>query len=163
HIVFAIIRGIVNTHGVGFDGDTAFPLNIHGVQQLRLHVAILDRAGLLDEPVRKGGFTMVNMRHDREISNMFKVGHFWVMRRNSATVNGQRTYRDASFTELADIGEFQPQKRGIERAQSWVAVILSLPKQARIPMADQSSRIWLGLPPEIAAKITLTAMRRAGD
>ncbi|MFT5344028.1 MAG: hypothetical protein ACI9BH_003253 [Paracoccaceae bacterium] len=94
---------------------------------------------------------------------MFKVGHFWVMRRNSATVNGQRTYRDASFTELADIGEFQPQKRGIERAQSWVAVILSLPKQARIPMADQSSRIWLGLPPEIAAKITLTAMRRAGD
>ena len=67
HIGLAILRGIIDPHGVGLDGDAALTLDIHGVEQLLLHVAVLHGAGLLDEPVSEGGFSVVDMRHDGEM------------------------------------------------------------------------------------------------
>ena len=75
HVLLAIVGRIVDADRVGLDGDTAFPLDIHAVEQLFLHVAILDRSGLLDEPVSKGGFAMVDMRDDGEIADMSEVCH----------------------------------------------------------------------------------------
>ena len=75
HVLLAIVGGIVDADRVGLDGDSAFPLDIHAVEQLFLHVAILDRSGLLNEPVSKGGFAMVDMRDDGEIADMSEVCH----------------------------------------------------------------------------------------
>ena len=45
------------------------------IKHLLLHIAILHRARLLNEAVSKGGFTVVNMRHDREITDFVQLCH----------------------------------------------------------------------------------------
>jgi len=42
---------------------------------LRLHIAILHGASRLDQPISKGGFTVVDMGHDGKISDMGKLCH----------------------------------------------------------------------------------------
>jgi hypothetical protein len=37
---------------------------------LRFHIAQLHRAAPLDEPIRQGGFAMINMSDDGEITNV---------------------------------------------------------------------------------------------
>ena len=74
-IGLAISRRVFDAHGVGLDGDAAFALDIHAVQQLFLHVAVGNRAGGLDQPVGKRGFTVVDMGHDGEIADVIKVSH----------------------------------------------------------------------------------------
>ena len=71
--MFAIIDGIVDEDRVGHDGDAPLALDIHAVEQLFLHGATLDRSGLLNEPVSKGGFAMVDARDDGEIVDMSEV------------------------------------------------------------------------------------------
>jgi hypothetical protein len=44
----------------------------------------------LDQAVSQRGFTVVDMRHDREIADMFQVGHGPDMRWNQALVNMAR-------------------------------------------------------------------------
>ena len=74
-IGFAILRRIFDPHRVGLDRDAAFAFDIHAVQHLRLHIARSHRSGHLNEPVGKGGFSVVNMGHDREIADEIKLGH----------------------------------------------------------------------------------------
>jgi hypothetical protein len=49
---------------VGLDGDPAFSLQIHRIENLVFELARGDRAGLFEEPVRQGGFTMIDVRDD---------------------------------------------------------------------------------------------------
>ena len=44
-IELPVLRAIIQAHGVGFDGDAALALQIHGVQHLRHHFALRKRAG----------------------------------------------------------------------------------------------------------------------
>ena len=41
-IGFAVLCGIIEGHGMGFDCDSPFPLEIHRIQQLRLHISLRD-------------------------------------------------------------------------------------------------------------------------
>ena len=82
HICLAVLRHIINAHSVGLNSDAALALDIHAIQHLRLHVPFGDGVCLLDQTVSKGGFTVVNMGHDREIADVFQVGHW-----------GQNAYR----------------------------------------------------------------------
>ena len=50
------------------DGDAAFALQIHRIQQLRLHIARGDGAGAVQQPVRERRLAVVNMGNDAEIS-----------------------------------------------------------------------------------------------
>ena len=74
-IGLAVAGRIFDPDGVGLDGDAALTLDIHAVKHLRLHVAVGDRAGRLDQPVGKGGFTVVNVGHDGEVADEIKLGH----------------------------------------------------------------------------------------
>ena len=65
----AILRGIDHADGMGFDGDAALALQVHRVQHLLLHFAHGERAGQLQQTVSQGGFAVVNVRDDREISD----------------------------------------------------------------------------------------------
>ena len=69
NIVFAVLGGVIDPHGIGFDGDTALALDIHRIQQLLFHIPVLHGAGGLDQPVGQGGFSMVDVGYDREISD----------------------------------------------------------------------------------------------
>ena len=66
---------VFDADGVGLDGDAAFPLDIHGIEQLFLHIALGHGAGELDQPVSKRGFPVVDMGDDREIADAVEVGH----------------------------------------------------------------------------------------
>src|SRR5450759_3519793 len=52
------------------DGDAAFLLEVHGIEQLRLHVARGDGAGAMQQAVGKRRLPMINMGNDAEIANM---------------------------------------------------------------------------------------------
>jgi hypothetical protein len=57
---------------VGFDGNTAFTLQVHTVQQLFLKIAFCDSFGNFKHTVGKGGLAVVDMGNNAKISDMFK-------------------------------------------------------------------------------------------
>jgi len=72
-------------HGVQFDGDPAFSLEIHGVQQLLAHEALFHRAGGFDQPVGQGGFAMIYVGDDAEVTDS--------VLRHAENITGGRTVR----------------------------------------------------------------------
>ena len=72
HIGFAILGGIGQANRLRLDGDAAFALQLHIIQDLFLHFARGQRAGLLDQPVSKRGFPVIDMGDDREIADQRK-------------------------------------------------------------------------------------------
>jgi len=62
--------GAFDAHGVGFDGDAALAFDIHTIEHLRLHITCGHGVCLLDQTVGQRGFPVVDMRHDREITDM---------------------------------------------------------------------------------------------
>jgi hypothetical protein len=57
--------------GIAFDGNAAFPFNIHIVQNLILKISFITDAGKLNQAVGKCGFTVVNMSDDTKVSDVF--------------------------------------------------------------------------------------------
>ena len=74
-IMLTIFTLIVKGDTLCFDGDATFALDVHGVEQLFLHVAFGDRSGQLDQTVGKGGLAVVDMGHDREVTDVRKLCH----------------------------------------------------------------------------------------
>ena len=72
-IRLAIVGVIGDTNGIGLDRDAAFALNIHGIEQLRLHVALVDGMGELEDAVTNRGLAMVDVRNDREVADVGNV------------------------------------------------------------------------------------------
>ena len=73
-LVSLSVLGLVHhADGVGFDGDAALALQIHGIQHLGLHLARRQRPGQLQQAVGQRGFPMVDVRDDREITNASAV------------------------------------------------------------------------------------------
>ena len=65
----AIGRGVFHAGGLELDGDAAFALQLHVVEKLRLHVASSNGAGVLQEPIGQGGFPVVDVGNDAEITD----------------------------------------------------------------------------------------------
>ena len=65
-----VVGVIHDAHGVGLDGDAALPLDVHRVEQLRRHVALLDGPGEFENAVGDGGLPVVDMGHDREVPDV---------------------------------------------------------------------------------------------
>ena len=55
------------------DGDAALALEVHGVEDLRLHLARLERAGQLEEAVRQRRLAVIDVGDDREITDVARV------------------------------------------------------------------------------------------
>ncbi len=92
NIIFPIVRFIVNPNCVGLNRNPALAFDVHAVEHLLLHVTILHCARLLNEAVSKGGFPVVNMRHDREITDFAQVCHRRDMSGFCALVKALHTY-----------------------------------------------------------------------
>ena len=73
-ISLAILRLIIQPHGLRLNGDAAFALNIHIIQHLLRHFALAQTAGHLNQAVGQSRFAVVNMGNDGEITNMVFTG-----------------------------------------------------------------------------------------
>ena len=62
-----------HANGIGLDRDAALALDIHGVEQLRLHVALVDGMGELENAVTDRGLAMVDVRNNREVADVGNV------------------------------------------------------------------------------------------
>ena len=69
-VSFAVFGLVEHGDGVGLDGDAAFALQVHGVEQLLLHFAGGDGAGAMEEAVGERGLPVVNVGDDAEISDV---------------------------------------------------------------------------------------------
>ena len=63
-------RGVVQADRVRLDRDAALALEVHGVEDLRFHLARLQRAGELEEAICQRRLAMVDVRDDREIADI---------------------------------------------------------------------------------------------
>ena len=66
----AVLGGVVHGHGAGLDGDAALPLDVHVVQDLVFHGALVHALGQLQNTVRQGGFAVVDVCNDAEIADV---------------------------------------------------------------------------------------------
>ncbi len=64
----AVVRLVHHAHGVGLDGDAALALQVHVVQDLRLHLAACHRAGQLQQTVAQRRLSVVDVGDDGEVS-----------------------------------------------------------------------------------------------
>src|SRR5580658_5461325 len=63
----------MQANAFGFDGDAAFALQVHGVEHLRMHFALGERAGKFQQAVGQRGFAVVNVRDDAEIADVLGI------------------------------------------------------------------------------------------
>ena len=71
--MLAVLCLVHHADGMGLDRDAALALQIHRIQHLRLHLARGHGAGQLKQPVGQRGLAMVDMRDDREVSDVLGV------------------------------------------------------------------------------------------
>jgi hypothetical protein len=74
HVRLAVGAGPRQPDGLALDGDAAFALDVHPVQVLRAHVAVLDHAGELEHAVGQGGLAVVDVRDDAEVPDHRGIG-----------------------------------------------------------------------------------------
>ena len=67
---FAVLGSVVQGNGAGFDGDAALPLDVHVIEDLILHDALVHALGQLQDAVRQGGLAVVDVCNDAEISDV---------------------------------------------------------------------------------------------
>ena len=72
-VLLSVLSRVVQSHRVGFDGDAPLPLEVHRVQQLRLHFPVGDRPRCLQQPVGECCLPMVDMGNDAEVTDKFGI------------------------------------------------------------------------------------------
>ena len=68
-------RLVAHRHRVRLDRNPPFALQVHGVQELVLFFALLDRAGAFEEAVGEGALAVVDVGDDAEITGELGIGH----------------------------------------------------------------------------------------
>ncbi len=89
HIGLAVPGLVVQPDGLRLDGDAALALDVHGIEHLLLHLARLEPAGLLDQPVGERRLAMVDVGDDGEIADEVEGnGHKLTLRAPGAGLGG---------------------------------------------------------------------------
>ncbi len=72
-VVLSVARRIRHPHGVELDGDPALPLEVQSIEHLGLHLALLQHAGGLDEPVGEGRLAVIDVCDDAEVADVLEL------------------------------------------------------------------------------------------
>ena len=64
-------------HALCLDGDAALALQIHGIENLRLHLPSVETTALLDESIRQGRFAVIDVSNDRKVADILHQGLSW--------------------------------------------------------------------------------------
>ena len=70
NIGFPILGLVVELDRIELDGNPTLPLQVHTIQELGLHFPAGYRLRLLQNPISKGRFPMVNMGNNGEVPNL---------------------------------------------------------------------------------------------
>lgn len=73
HIRLPIGMGIKHPYRRGLDGDAPLPLDLHGIQELVLHIPQGHSVRQLHHPIRQGGFPVIDVGNDAKIPNIFLI------------------------------------------------------------------------------------------
>ena len=67
--------GMVVFHldSVALDGDTLFAFEVHIIEHLSLHFALIERVGIFEQAVSQRALTVVDMRDNTEIADIFHI------------------------------------------------------------------------------------------
>jgi hypothetical protein len=86
--VEGVIGGfVIHADGMRLDGNASFTFEIHAVEYLVLHLPAGEGVGLLKQAVGQGGFAVVDVRDDGEITNVFKIHIFGLCQENASVKN----------------------------------------------------------------------------
>ncbi len=66
-VALAIFGRVGHANGLQLDRDSALALEVHGVKHLVLHIALADRAGVLEQAVGQRRFAVVDVGDDAEV------------------------------------------------------------------------------------------------
>ncbi len=77
NVLFTVGVGVRNAHGLRFDRDAAFALQVHLVQILGFFLAIADHAGDFENTVGQSRLAMVDVGDDAEISYFIDFAHIF--------------------------------------------------------------------------------------
>ena len=72
-VELAITSLILHLNGVALDGDTLLALEIHIVEHLSLHLALVQSVSLFEESVSKGTLAVIDVCNDTEIANILHL------------------------------------------------------------------------------------------
>ena len=74
-IILAVPGPVLEPHRLRLDGDAALALDVHGIEHLGGHLARLQPAAALDQPIGQRRLAVIDVRHDGEVADMGEVGH----------------------------------------------------------------------------------------
>ncbi len=83
HVGLAVLRRVVEPHGLRLDGDAALALDVHRIEHLVVELALAHRAAAHQQAIGQRALAVVDMGDDREIADQRQVGHvtlFWTAR-----------------------------------------------------------------------------------
>ena len=72
-VLLTVAGRVFHLDSVAFDGDALFALEVHVVEHLRLHFALVQCVGFLQQPVGKRRLAVVDMGYDAEIADVFHI------------------------------------------------------------------------------------------
>ena len=68
-LIFLAVGGaVLQADALGLDGDAALALEVHGVEDLRVHLALAERAGKLEQAVGQRGLAVVDVRDNAKVA-----------------------------------------------------------------------------------------------
>ena len=73
-VILAVLGPVIEAHRLRLDRDAALALQLHRVEHLLAHLARLEPAAGLDQPVGQCRLAVVDMRDDREIADVAERG-----------------------------------------------------------------------------------------
>ena len=141
----AVVGGVAHAHGLALDGDAALALDVHGVEQLGLHVALGHRARKLQDAVRERGLAVIDVRDDREVADMGKlVGHnvFLI----GVGLTGRAGPRGPSpLSMCASREDSGPQDHFLRRAHGnlWYSTALCIQRYVHAVIPPPNLQTWL--------------------
>jgi hypothetical protein len=69
----AVACHVVQSHCVALDGDTAFALDVHRVENLVTEITLLDRTAVLDQSIGKGRLAVIDVSNDAKTPNVIQT------------------------------------------------------------------------------------------
>ena len=66
---------VIQSNTLGLNGNTALALDIHGIENLRIHLPLAQAPTVLDKTVSQGGLAMIDMRDDGKVADVSEITH----------------------------------------------------------------------------------------
>ena len=72
-IGLAVGMVVFHLDSVALDGDTLLAFEVHIIEHLSLHFALIERVSIFEQAVGQGTFAVVDMRDNTEVANIFHI------------------------------------------------------------------------------------------